>query len=165
MISKDTNIGRIRLEHSSGIKTASKKNNETPDFDEASKVSEGLAKVASYPYSESTYTSVQEIMKIASERIGQLVDSLKSTIAKASELEKAAEVRILLDDMINNGSIDEMDIKEKVAKLMNKTPRELEIIKAASEMIDSGREGNIFFELEKNASVPGKRDMFSGVVD
>ena len=74
MILPDTNLGRLILEHSSIIKTADKKNDKLPDIDEAKKVSSGLAKIASIQYSEKSYESVQEIMKIASDCIKDLID-------------------------------------------------------------------------------------------
>jgi len=167
MILKDTNIGRLILEHSNSvIKTAELKNNSTHNIDDAKKISNGLAKIASSPYSEKSYSSVQEIMKIASQCISDLVNSLESTRIKASEFEKAAEVRVLLDDMINSGSVDEFNIHEKVAELMEKDERQLDIIKEAAKMVKGGKDGNIFFEIEKDAAtLPIKREMFSGVLD
>lgn len=167
MILKDTNIGRLILEHSSSvIKTAELKNNNKPDIKDAKKISNGLAKIASIPYSEKSYASVQAIMKIASECIGELVNSLESTKLKASEFEKAAEVRILLDDMINSGSVDEFNIHEKIAELMKKNERQLDIIKEATKMIKGGKSENIFFEIEKDAATSSiKKEMFSGVID
>ena len=130
MILKDTNIGRLILEHSNSvIKTAELKNTSEPNIDDAKKISGGLAKIASIPYSEKSYSSVQEIMKIASQCIGELANSLESVKIKSSELEKAAEVRILLDDMINSGTVDEFNIHEKVAELMKKNEKQLDIIK------------------------------------
>ena len=167
MILKDTNIGRLILEHSNSvIKTAELKNDSTPNIDDAKKISDGLAKIASIPYSEKSYSSVQEIMKIASQCIGKLLSSLESTKVKASEFEKAAEVRVLLDDMINSGSVDEFNIHEKIAELMKKDERDLDIIKEATKMVKGGREGNIFFEIEKDAEIlPEKKGMFSGILD
>jgi len=165
MILPDTNIGRLILDNMSTEKTANLKPDNTPSIEEARNISSGLAKVASIPYKEETFDSLQEIIKIASKCIGDLVDSLEGTNSRNSELEKVSEVRILIDDMANFGHVDEHSIEEKVAELMDKSEEELSIVKEAMKMVGSGKQGNVFFELEKDAGVPSEKGgMFDSVI-
>jgi len=167
MVLKDTDIGRLILDHLSTEKTAESKDIKEPSINDAERVSKGLAKVASLPYKEEVYSSVQEIMKIASETIGDLVESFKSIQDRTSELEKAAEVRSLIDEMVKAGSIDEFNIDEKISELMSKTSEQLEITKEAMRLIKNRKEGNIFDEMEKDANNSGsdKRGIFDGVIE
>lgn len=163
----DTNIGRLILEAIAGNEPTEKTASETFDTAEANRIAEGLAKVASYPYKEDVYGSVQEIMKIASTCIGDAIENLKSAQARNAELEKAAEVRVIIEDMAHAGLIDETDLEEKVAELVAKDERELEIVKEAVRLNRGGKGGNVLFEEgEKNASYGSeKRGMFDGVID
>lgn len=167
MILKDTDIGRLILDKISIEKTA--KSNKTSELDvsEAVMVSEGLTKAASLPYKEEAYGSVQEIMKIASEAINELVKSFESSQGRVSDLEKAAEVRSLVDDMIKIGSIDEYNIDDKVTELMLKTSEQLAITKEAMKLIGESRKGNVFGEEEKTAgaSRSPEKGMFDDVIE
>ena len=165
MFLKDTNIGRLILEQLQTEKTASVDNVGKVCVDDAQRISKGLLKVAGFPHQEETYTSVQEMMKIASRYMTNLSSAFKSVQSRNSDLEKAAEVRELIDEIANVGGVDEFSVREKIAELMSKTPRELEIIKEATKMFQNGKEGNTFFEIEKTSSVSSssRRSIFDGV--
>ena len=167
MVLKDTDIGRLILDSISTEKTAESKDSKAPDVDGARKISDGLAKVAALPYKEEVYNSVQEIMKIASATISELAESFETIKNRTSELEKAAEVRSMIDDMIKIGSVDEFNIDDKVAELMGKTAEQLEVTKEAMKLIKSGKQGNVFDETEKNASYnpSDKKGMFDSIID
>jgi len=168
MVLKDTDIGRLILDHICGEKTAESKVIKEPNADEARKISSGLAKIASLPYKEEIYNSVQEIMKIASEVLGDITESLVLVKNRASDLEKAAEVRVLIDDMIKIGAVDEFNIDEKVTELMAKDANQLSITKEAMKIVKDRKEGNVFDETEKNANISSsdyKKGMFDGVID
>jgi hypothetical protein len=163
-------IGRLILENlvsdEPSVKTAEVKF--VPE--DAVKISTGLIKIASLPYKEDVYKSVQEIMKIAAECLRGLCTSLESVQAEKEHLEKVAHVRSLIDSMVDYGMVDEADVDEKIASLVKKTPHELEIIKEAMNL--SGRNGGkgVFFEIEKTsddhqAKSSEKRDMFDSVID
>jgi len=162
----NTNIGRLILEslasESSTVKTASS----VYDVKDAVKISQGLTKIASMPYREEVYSNVQEMIKIAAECIEEIGNRLEVEQSKSLNLEKAAEVRILLDDMINNGMVNKDNIEEKVAELIKKDDKDLSIIKAAVELTNNKEGVNIFFEasqsnIEKTA---GRRGIFDSVM-
>lgn len=165
-----TEIGRLILENlvssEPSIKTAAAKF--VPE--DAVKISTGLVKIASMPYREDVYKSVQEIMKIAADCLRSLCTSLESVQEEKEHLEKSAHVRSLIDSMVDYGMVDENDIEEKVASLAKKTPHELEIIKEAMNL--SGRSGgkSVFFEIEKTsddhqAKPSEKKSMFDSVIE
>jgi hypothetical protein len=131
---------------------------------EAKKISEGLMKVASLPYKEAAYNSVQEIMKIASTSLDSLIIELDSRDKKINQLTKIAEIREVIDSMIDRRLIEYSGIQEKTAELLKKSDHELEIIKEAI-ALGSVTSKNIFFEEgEKLASAtPEKRGIFDGV--
>ena len=167
MVLKDTDIGRLILDNLSTEKTAESKTCNVTSVEDAKKISGGLAKIASLPYKEEVYNSVQEIMKIASEVIGELAESFESSQNRTSELEKAAEVRSLIDEMVKIGSVDEYNVDEKVVELMKKSDHQLSITKEAMKLVKDGKEGNVFFdETEKNASVSSdtRKGMFDSVI-
>ncbi len=167
MVLKDTDVGRLILDNLSTEKTAESKECKDLNVDDAKRISEGLAKVAAFPYKEEVYNSVREIMKIASETINDLVSSFKSSQDRTSDLEKVAEVRSLVDEMVKEGSIDEYNIEDKVSDLMLKTAHQLEVVKQAMELNKGGREGNVFDENEKNASIStsDNKGMFDSVIE
>lgn len=161
-----TNIGRLILDsiiNEPTIKTASFK----IDPAEACKVSQGLIKVSSLPYKEDIYKSTQDLMKVAAGYINSMVVELDVAQKRASDFEKAAEVRCLIDDMVGEGLIGEHDLQEKVAELSKKSSRELEIFKEAVKLASKNKSGkNVFFEedSEKTASVDSKKGMFDDVI-
>jgi YesN/AraC family two-component response regulator len=143
MLFKDTNIGRLILDQVSMEKSAE---NKTPfDTSKAIQVAEGLAKVASYQYSEKVYNSVQEMMKIASKCLIDLKSAFDAAMEKNAHLQKAAEVQSIIEDMANNGLIGEHEVHEKVAELMSKSTEKLEIVKEAIKLASGGKNGNVFF--------------------
>ena len=162
MILKDTNIGRLILEAISGgatEKTASKK----VDSGELRKVSGDLVKVASLPYKEDVYHSVQELLKTAAEYLEDSANELDESLRRQAELEKSMEMRALLDDMISYGMVDPEEVEEKVAEMSKKDKHEIEIVKQAVEMVKNGKNGNLF-DFTKSASVKGKGGMFDSVL-
>lgn len=166
MFLTDTNLGRLILEEISTEKTAESIPNTGAFVDDAKKISEGLNKIAEYPYKEDVYKNVQEMMKMASECINDITGSLESVQRRNSDLEKVAEIRTIIDDMVNMGQVDEYNAHEKIAELVNKSQNELDIIKEAMKMVQNGNEGNVFFEIEKEASADNstKKGMFDGVI-
>jgi len=165
MVFKD--IGQLILSHlvpdqPSTEKTASE--SYTPD--EAKKISEGLAKVASLPCKEDVYTSVQEMMKIASDCLAYTTETLNSVQERNVGLEKSAQVRLILDDLINSGLVSDDDVEEKVAALMKKDENGLEIVKEAIKLAHSGEGENMIFEKAagESASSGKKTGMFDGIL-
>lgn len=166
MFLKDTDVGRLILENISPEKTAVLKKSNV-NIDDARKVSAGLSKIAELPYKEKVYGSVQAMIKMASECINNLIWSLESVKERNSDLEKSAEVRILIDDMIKMGAVDEYNAHEKITDLMGKTAKQLEVIKEAMTMVkNNGKGGNVFFEIDKEAAASAsvKKDMFDEVL-
>lgn len=161
------NIGQIILKHLASDGQTEKIASEEFSSEEAVKISTGLAKVASYPYSEEVYSSVQEIMKIAASCISNATETLKSVQVRNQGLEKAAEVRCLLDEMIRTGMVDETGIEEKVAELMKKDSHGLEVIKEASKIAQGGKGESLIFYKVANEQPGGKtekRGMFDDVL-
>ena len=159
-----TSIGRIILDSIVGDNLVEK--TASISFNGASQISEGLNKVASLPYNEMSHESVREMMKTAANYIDSMLGSLKSYEKRASDMEKVAEVRCVIDDMLRLGMIGSHDVHEKVAELAQKSPRDIEVIKEAMKLAQSTKASNIFFENdnEKTASSE-KRGMFDEVID
>lgn len=163
MLFKDTNLGRLILENIPMEKAANKKTNF--DATEAVKIADGLSKVASYPYSEDVYKSVQEMMKIASECLYNLKSAFDEALEKKANLEKAAEVQCIVEDMALNGLVGEHDVKEKIAELMEKSAHQLEVIKEATKLASGGKSGSMFFSEDNSPSSKiEKRGMFDSVI-
>lgn len=161
------NIGELILSHLAKDGQVEKTASEEFSSDEAKKISTGLTKIASLPCNEEVYSSVQEIMKIAAECIINVSETLKSVKERNGGLEKAAEVRCLLDEMIHTGLIDESSIEEKVAELMQKEKRDLDIIKEATKIAHSGKGESLIFQKvanEQPADKTGKGGMFDSVL-
>ena len=165
MFLKETDIGKLILgsiaPESSITKKASSKINAT----DVSRMANGLTKVASYPYKDEVYTSVQEMMKQASSFISDLYQQFDSANTKASNLEKTAAVRSVIDEMKDVGIVGDDNIQEKIAELSKKSDRELEIIKEAIKLTSSGNDG-VFFDQDKVAEVSPriKRGIFDSVI-
>ncbi len=167
MFLKETNIGRLILNaiNQDGpsviVKTAY-------DQSEAKNISFGLQKVASLPYSPDVYTSVQEMMKLASKCLQESVNEIERLQARSAHLEKVAKVRSVIDEMFELGLIEADDVEQKIAELMKKDERGIEIVKTAMGLVKSRPNGNVFFEFDKNASESEqraeKRGMFDEVV-
>jgi len=161
----NTNIGRLILEslasESSTVKTASFKY----DTKDAAKISQGLVKISSIPYKEEVYFNIQEMVKIAAECIKDISNRLDIEMSKSADLQKASEVRILIDDMINSGMINSDNVEEKVAELTKKDDKDLSIIKQAVKLINNKEGLNIFFEAnQQGADSISKRGIFDGVL-
>ena len=151
MLFKDTNIGRLILDSIPMEKSAN--NKISFDASEAVQVAEGLAKVASFQYNEKVYNSVQEMMKIASKCLIDLKSAFDAAIEKNAQLQKAAEVQNIIEDMANNGLIGEHEIHEKVAELMSKSSDKLEILKEAVKLASGGKTGNVFFSEQETPAL------------
>jgi hypothetical protein len=134
------------------------------DLDEAKKISSGLMKIASLPYKADVYNSVKEVMKIAADSINSLLSEIEEKQSELSHLTKVAEIREIIDSMIERGLIEKTDIQEKTAELLKKDHRDLEIVKEAI-ALGSVTSKNIFFEQgEKVAGdTSSKRSIFDGV--
>ena len=160
----ETNIGRLILE-SVSIGATEKRASKKADVSEIRKVSGSLEKVAGLPYKEEVYHSVQELVKVAAEYLNDSANELEAVTTRQAELEKAMEMRSILDDMIQYGILDPENAEEKVAELSKKSTNEIEIVKVAVEMIKSGKNGMALFEMDKAASSgkAEKRGMFDGV--
>lgn len=166
MLYQSTNIGRLILEYIAHEKTASVKTQPACDLAEAKKVSDGLSKIASYQYNPEVYGNVQEIMKIAARCIQSLCSALEADKQRIGTLEKTAEVRAILDDMISFGFVSNEDITEKVAELLKKTPQDIEIVKEAMKLSVKGKEGgNMFFDMEKDAGDSSNKSEKKGMFD
>jgi len=161
-------IGELILSHlTSDQSQAEKIASEKYTTEDAMKISDGLAKVASYPCNENVYTSVQEIMKIASECLAITTETLNSVKERNAGLEKAAQVRLILDDLIGSGLISQdIDAEEKIAELMGKDEKGLEVIKEAIKIAQSGEGESMIFDKVANEqpSHSGKRGMFDGIL-
>lgn len=146
------NLGELILSHLASDQPATEKtasDSYTPE--EAKIISEGLAKAASFPCNDGVYASVQEMMKIASECLANTTETLNSVKERNAGLEKAAQVRLILDDLIHSGLIsDEVDAEEKIAELMKKDENGLEIVKEAIKLAQSGEGESMIFEKVAN---------------
>lgn len=137
------------------------------DITEARKVSEGLAKVASFDINPDTYHALCGMMKIASEVIGSAVANAEETKGHVAQLEKVAEIRTMVDEMVDAGFIDEFNAQEKIAELSGKNSDEIAIVKEAMKL-QSASPGNIFSEeTEKTAELADgkKAGMFDNVLE
>jgi hypothetical protein len=166
MLFQKTNIGRLILESVMGG-AVEKKASKRVDVSELRKVSSGLTKVAALPYKEDVYRSVQELVKTAAEYLDDAASELEGSLSRQAELEKAMEMRSLLDDMISYGILDPEEVEEKVAELSKKSAHEIEIVKTAVDMIKKGKNGSALFDMTKTASAETrteKRGMFDNVI-
>jgi hypothetical protein len=121
-------------------------------------IAEGLSKVASLPYNPATYQALQGMLKIASEALVSLDKDLKS-------MEKKAEVRTIVDDLIEHGLTDEYDVEEKIATLLDKTPEELNTVKEAIKLSSVIIQGELFEGMDKSSSLQSrKKEMFEGIL-
>ena len=159
------NVGQIILDLLGQEDQAEKTASQKYSIDEAKKVAFGLAKVASYPCNENVYSSVQEVMKTASECLAGVIQTLDSAQKRNEELEKAAEVKCLVDDLIESGIVDDGDVEEKVAELMKKDTESLNVVKEAIKIAQSGNVESLLFDSNHDEQHHGgKRGIFEGVL-
>jgi hypothetical protein len=152
------NLSRLIFGESESTKIASE------EFD-AVEISEGLTKVAEMPYNPSTYSSLAGMLKIASQCIDSLNEELQSNKNLVGEFEKKAEVRIIVDDMINNGLTDEYNVEDKISSLLEKDASELKIVREAVKLSADLKFGSLFEGIDKTASENiTKRSMFDGML-
>lgn len=135
------------------------------EFDVAS-IYSGLEKVADFEYNPETYASLRGMLKIASQCMKALEQESKTLQNSVSEFEKKAEVRIILDDMIENGLTDEFEIEDKVESLLSKSASELETVKEAVKLSYSSNVASLFDDVDKTASIEtsNKRELFAGII-
>lgn len=161
-----TSIEKLIL-RATGTDEATKVASSKPDTAYAKKVSDGLQKVASYQYKESTYDAVCGIMKIAANLLDSVSDSYIESESRANELEKVSSIRSIVDDMMDDGLIDKYSAHEKIAELSSKSDDELNIVREAVKLVGD-TSGSELFESDKTASltVPtnSKKGMFDSVI-
>jgi hypothetical protein len=148
-----TRVGRIILEKlaegDSSTKIAS-------DTIEPSKMAESLSKLASCKIkTQGGAEAATAIMKFASDTISELV-------RKNEELEKAANVRVLIDTMVEKGVVDADGIEEKVAELLSKTSNELEVVKEATNMLIQSNSSTLFEKEAESLDPEVSKAMFEG---
>ncbi len=132
---------------------------------EANRISLGLDKVASLPYSSETYSSLIGMIKIASNCINSMSGELEAAKGKVEDFEKKASVRIIMDDLIENGLEDEFSVEDKVAELLEKSDDELVIVKEASQLAIKMSHGSLFDGFDKSASQTNKqKEIFQGIL-
>jgi len=165
MLFKETNLGRLILESIPMEKSAGNKIKIDPQ--EVTKIADGLEKVSSYEYNAQVYQNVQEMMKMASACIRNLKSAFENSLEKQAQLEKAAEVRLIVEDMALQGFLGEHEVQEKVAELINQSKERLEIVKEAIKLAGSGKSTNIFFNDEPSTSKTAsmKRGIFDSVIN
>ena len=124
---------------------------------EMQKIAKALNRVASLPYNESAHDAVCGILKIASEAFDSLV-------SKSSTLEKVAEVRGIIDEMLDRGLISKEDVREKTAVLLKKNAHELEIVKEAMMLVGVNNQNSGIFDSETAGAINAGREMFDGLI-
>ena len=122
--------------------------------DQSSKnVLDALEKTAS-----SNNPAFSEISKIASVLIRQLV-------SKNEMMEKSADVKELLDDMISSGLVGDSDVEKKASELLNKSHDELAIIREAIKLASGNRSGeSIFEDTSSGQEFSSERGMFNSIM-
>ena len=124
-------------------------------------ISAGLEKVAS----KSTNPAVSNMIKVAGQCIDSLKCELESSKKLVSEFEKKAEVRSIIDNMVEFGLTDEYSIEDKVASLLTKTAEELKTMRAAIVLTSELSNGSLFDGFEKAAeSTHAGTSMFDGII-
>lgn len=117
------------------------------------KVSASLEKVAAMPVDEivKVADAVKGVAKYASDAIGSLQAEKKYLMDKVATYEKAAQVREIVEQMIEKGAVSKSEFGSKVKELMEKSAFDLEVHKKALEMIKSaGSNGSGIGTLEEN---------------
>lgn len=161
------NVSQIIMNLLDSEKSTEKIASQKYSVDEAKQIAFGLAKVAVFPCNEKVYDSVQEIMKTASECMTDVIMTLDSVQKRNEDLEKAAEVKCLMDQLISSGMVDDGDIEDKVAELMKKDQNDLNIIKEAIKIAQSGNRESLLFDNnhEEISKTGSKRGIFEGVIE
>ena len=120
-------------------------------------IAQGLEKVSSLPLNPETYPALMGMLKIASQAITKMDTEIK-------DFEKKAEVRIIVDDLIENGLTDAYDVEEKVSSLLTKSAEELVTVKEAIKLSSVIVKGELFEGLDKTASDNRRKNMFDGIL-
>jgi ribosomal protein S20 len=103
-------------------------------------------------------------MKIASGSLKSALNIIEEQNKKIDNLEKVSEVRGVIDTMIEKGIVDENSAQEKVAELLQKDKKQIEIVKEAVNLSGSSS-NNIFFDNDNSpADLSGEKEMFGGVI-
>ena len=154
MVLNGTNVGNLILEHEVDIfttKTASL--NESPIT-----VVDSLDKLAGLNFSsEKSIVAVKGILKIASATLSGLIE-------KNQSMEKSAQIRSLIDDMVEKGLVDSDSVEEKIAELMEKNSEELSIVKEATKMIIQSNGAGLFEKISSASDTPEEKSMFDDVL-
>lgn len=125
----------------------------SPDrLSEATRISDGLEKIASVDLGARNEHSLKEVIKTAS-------DCIRGLVGEVHGMKKAAQVEEVVSSMIENGLVGPFSYVEKVAELMRKDDRELSIIKEAVSLTQN------FQLFEKQATVQPKTRAKSGMFD
>jgi len=144
------------------IKTSS----QSHDSADAVAYCNGLEKVSSMPLNPETYPSLMGMLKEASEFIRNMDSELKQKNNALDEFEKKAEIRSIIDDMIESGLTDEYNVEEKVAELLTKDRSELKPIKEAVKISGQIGIGNLFDNIESSmqGQPAGRHELFDGIL-
>lgn len=149
-----TRVGNIILEKIAEDITSTKTASEVV---EPSKMAVSLDKLASCEIkTKGGAEAATAIMKYASNAISGL-------IKKNEDLIKAASVRVLIDTMVEKGVIDADSVEEKVAELIIKSPKELEIVKEATSMLIQSNSSTLFEKEAEPLGPEGPKEMFNDI--
>ena len=154
------NLSRVIFGDAESTKTASNGFNAK----EAANISQGLVKVSSMQPDPATIPALMGMMKIAANCINSMSEQLVEVKSSNDELEKRAEVRVIVDDMINNGLADEFDMDGKIASLLDKDINELKLVKEAVGLSIDMRHGNFFEDMGKTAEIKQRKGLFEGII-
>lgn len=146
-----TRLGRIILEKlaedNSSVKTASEKVDPKQMVDSLNKLANCKIKTVNGA------DAATAIMKFASLAISDLVK-------KNDDFEKAANVRVLIDSMVEKGVVDADSVEEKVAELITKSPEELAVVKEATNMLIQSNNSTLFEKEAGSMSTMSDKSMF-----
>lgn len=150
------NIVRETLDKLAGASQVALASNES----DIEKVAGGLIKVASMDNSEliKIADAVKGIAKYASDTISAMHAEKKAMLDKIATYEKSAQVRVIVEDMIEKGALAKSDSGSKIKELMTKSAFDIEVHKKALEMFKSaGSSGSQFGTLEEGPAFNGRR--------
>ena len=131
-------------------------------------------KTASHAFGCSVDSVLENLEKVASQKnnaYGQMLKIAAGTIRdlnqKKETLEKSVKVREMLDEMVNQGMLEESEVEKKASDLMEKTSSELENYEEAIKLASKAKSGNMFEDVsagENMFSSPGRGKMFEDIL-
>ena len=142
-------------------KTASK----NVDAVEVKKVSQSLMKLSGLQYKPEVYEAICGIIKIASETIDNLYAAFESERTKINEMEKTSQVRELIDEMIESGIVSKDEAQEKVAILLKKSDKQLEVVREAMKLASNGLMSSFDSDPASPSIQQNKQGMFDAVIN